>query len=44
VVRDFNTRIQFFPDVLVARTLGFRERDFFELEDASEAEVPKVRF
>jgi LemA protein len=44
VVRDFNTRIQSFPDVVIARNFGFNERDFFELEDASEAEVPKVQF
>lgn len=44
VVRDFNTRIQSFPDVLVARNFGFKERDFFELADAGEAEVPTVKF
>ena len=44
VVRDFNTRIQSVPDTFVARSFGFRERDFFELEDPSEAAVPKVDF
>jgi LemA protein len=44
VVRDFNTRIQSFPDVLIARNFGFKERDFFELEEASDAEVPTVKF
>jgi LemA protein len=44
VVRDFNTGIQTFPNVLVARSLGFREFDFFELPDASEAEAPQVSF
>ncbi len=42
VVRDYNTRIQSFPDVLVARPLGFREREFFELESPAEAAVPRV--
>jgi LemA protein len=42
VVRDFNTRIQSFPDVLVARALGFRERDFFTLESPAEAAVPSA--
>ncbi len=28
-VRQFNTRIQQLPDVLVARTMGFQEADFF---------------
>jgi LemA protein len=44
VVRDLNTRIQSFPDVLIARSFGFRERDYFELDDPSEAEVPEVKF
>jgi LemA protein len=42
VVRDFNTRVQSFPDLLVARPLGFREREFFELDDAAEAQAPRV--
>jgi LemA protein len=42
VVRDFNTTIQSFPHLLVARPLGFREREFFELESAVEAAVPEV--
>ncbi|UCE04219.1 MAG: LemA family protein [Candidatus Latescibacterota bacterium] len=44
VVRDFNTRIQSVPDTFIARTFGFKERDFFELEDAAERAVPKVDF
>ena len=43
VVRDLNTRIQSFPHMLVARPLGFREQDFFALEDAGEARPPQVR-
>jgi LemA protein len=42
VVRDFNTRIQSVPDFLIARSLGFREREFFELESPSEAATPRV--
>lgn len=42
VVRDHNTRVQSFPDVLLARTLGFREREFFTLEDRAEAAPPRV--
>ncbi len=42
VVRDLNTRIQSFPDLLVARPFGFRERAFFELEDPAEAAVPRA--
>ena len=44
VVRDFNTRIQSVPDMFIARPLGFKEREFFELSDPAEGEVPKVRF
>ena len=43
VVRDYNTRIQSFPDLLVARPLGFAEREFFELDSAAEAAVPQVQ-
>lgn len=44
VVRDLNTRIQSIPDVLVARPFGFREREYFELDDRAEAQAPKARF
>jgi LemA protein len=43
VVRDLNTRIQSIPDMFVARLFGFAERDYFELDDRSEAQVPVVR-
>jgi LemA protein len=42
VVRDFNTAIARFPAVLVARLLGFTPREFFGLDDAAEAAVPRV--
>ena len=44
VVRDLNTRIQSVPSVVVARLFGFGEREYFELSDAAEAQVPAVRF
>jgi LemA protein len=40
-VRDFNVSIQSFPDVLIARALGYREEHFFET-DAASAAVPTV--
>ncbi len=43
-VRDLNTSIQSFPDTLVARMFGFREQQFFELEDRSAAAAPQVGF
>jgi LemA protein len=42
VARDLNTRIQSFPDLLVARVFRFTEGAFFELEDRAEAAAPKV--
>lgn len=44
VVRDLNTAIVQFPSNLVAQGFGIRRRAFFELEDRSEASVPKVEF
>ena len=43
VVRDFNTRTQTFPSVLIARAFGFSEREFFEIAEG-EKSVPKVDF
>ena len=43
-VRDLNTRIQTFPDVLVARPMGFSEQPFYEDVDASIQSAPKVSF
>jgi len=43
VVRDFNTKTQTFPSVLVARAFGFGEREFFEAAE-SEKEAPRVKF
>jgi len=43
VVRDFNTKTETFPSVLIARAFGFTKREFFEIEEAEKA-VPKVKF
>ncbi|HSM60793.1 MAG TPA: LemA family protein [Longimicrobiales bacterium] len=43
VVRDFNTKTQTFPSVIIARAFGFAEREFFEMEE-SERAAPKVSF
>ena len=40
-VREFNTSIQVFPNVLIAGLLGFRERDYFQIAE-TDAEVPEV--
>lgn len=38
-VRDLNTKIQMFPNNIFAGMLGFKEREFFELNDAEQATV-----
>ncbi len=40
----FNNKIQMFPSNIIANTFNFTEREFFEIEDAAEREVPKVSF
>lgn len=40
-VRDFNIAVQSFPDVLIARLLGWHEEHFFEI-DAAAAVVPQI--
>jgi LemA protein len=44
VVRDYNTRIQVFPTNMIAGSLGFQPRQFFELDSAAERAVPSVKF
>ncbi|MBD0367234.1 MAG: LemA family protein [Flavisolibacter sp.] len=43
-VRDYNTSIQQFPGVIIAKATGFTKREFFELENATEAKNVEVRF
>ncbi|HAH04023.1 MAG: LemA-like protein [Parcubacteria group bacterium GW2011_GWA2_43_17] len=43
-VRDFNTKIQIFPNNLIAGALKFSQRDFFEIEEPKEREAVKVEF
>ena len=40
-VRELNTAVQTFPNVLLAGPLGFREREYFQIEEADTA-VPEV--
>ncbi len=44
VVRDLNIKIQQFPTNVLANSFGFKTREFFELTEAAEREVPKVTF
>jgi len=42
VVRDYNTRIDSFPDLFVARKFGFRPREFFELDEGTGHSMPSI--
>jgi LemA protein len=43
-VQIYNTRIQIFPNSIVAARGDFQAREFFEIEIASERDVPQVSF
>ncbi|MFM1957440.1 MAG: hypothetical protein RLZ41_839 [Actinomycetota bacterium] len=44
-VRELNTKIKQFPQTLFVRSLGFKEREFFEVSDpAAIADAPNVKF
>ncbi|HMR01209.1 MAG TPA: LemA family protein, partial [Candidatus Gracilibacteria bacterium] len=42
-VRDFNTKLEVFPNNIVAGMFGFKRRDFFEITEG-ERENVKVSF
>ena len=41
---SYNNKIQMFPSNLIANAFQFKAEEFFELEDKTEKEVPKVSF
>ena len=41
VVRDYNTKTRVFPTVIFATMLGFKEREFYQLDEAETASVQK---
>jgi LemA protein len=44
-VRDLNTKVQVFPTNVFANMLGFKKREFFEVEDQAAVEKPvEVKF
>ena len=44
-VRELNTKIQQFPNNVFANSLGFSEREFFEVDNlAAISEPPKAQF
>lgn len=40
-VRDFNTKIQIFPNNVVAGMMGFKEREFYDVEESEREVVEK---
>lgn len=43
-VRDLNIKIETFPSRIIAGMLGFKKREFFEVENEAEKAVPQVKF
>src|SRR5215203_2277150 len=43
-VQMYNTRIQQWPWSIIAKQGGFTDKEFFEISDAAEREVPEVSF
>ncbi len=43
-VQSYNTKIQVFPNSMIAGPFGFTKREFFELEDPADREPVKVSF
>jgi len=41
-VRDLANRVETFPSTLVASMYGFRKREYFEIEDSSQREAPRI--
>jgi LemA protein len=43
-VRDLNIKTENFPSRIIAGIFGFKKREFFEIGEAEEREVPEVKF
>ncbi|HAV43053.1 TPA: hypothetical protein DCX15_03465 [bacterium] len=43
-VAKYNARIQSVPVNLIASSFGFTKEEFFEIEDSSQREAPKIKF
>jgi LemA protein len=43
-VQAFNTKIQVFPNSMIANSRGFTPKEFFEIEDAADREPVQVSF
>ena len=43
-VRNYNIQVESFPDSVIASSFNFTKRDFFELENLADRELPKVDY
>jgi len=43
-VQAYNTKIQIFPNSIIANQGGFTAREFFEIDDAGDREPVEVKF
>ena len=43
-VQAYNTKIQIFPNSIIANSGGFTAREFFEIENAADREPVEVKF
>ncbi len=43
-VRDFNIKIESFPSNIIAKIFNFKKVEFFEIEEETEKDVPKLKF
>ncbi len=43
-VRNLNIAIETFPNSIIASKFGFKKREFFEIEDEKDRELPQVEF
>jgi LemA protein len=44
VIRDYNTKVDSFPDLAIARMFSFEIREYFELDSEVQRGVPQVKF
>ncbi len=42
--RELNVKVESFPSNVVANSFGFRQADYFELENAADRAVPQISF
>ncbi len=43
-VMRYNTKIEQFPDAVIAGMFQFNKEEFFEVEDAAQRQAPQVKF